>query len=459
MARDSTRTPALLRSAQRAGTVLHMLLLLAACTTTNIYSQQYITEAPPAETTDTGEGIPVVPEGETFEDVDGAPKLTAYPEDMSLDPFATDGNLYWFSVSAEQLVAMNTAYTSAASNGYYYYEVGNADAFADHLVVSDALAGQTADYGKVQVGVVGESTGMVWSDRSIPNLSVDADEFQDGMSVGGLEHLRFNNGMISSIFREDLALRVFNQLDYPAPRTAFAWVGASVWGSDVTVPYTLVESYRKEGWCEEHADRFGGGCANIWEGSGDITTLGTQCQEKACDNTGYDALILTLTANPRDAYTATVDVIDWDMVRQHMCLDWILWIGDDPFHNSNNVVLVEGLDGRFRLLPYSTDISAGQEWYQNTSLYGSGKLASACVRDADCWAQTIATCETTIDAFQALNPAGMVEDSYARLTAQGMLREGDEETYLELLTWYTNRATEGILETELELYREDQAAP
>ena len=351
---------------------------------------------------------------------------------------------------------MNSAYTSAPSSGYYYYEVGNADAFADHLVVSDPLAGQTADYGKVEVAVVGESTGMTWSDHSIPNLAVDMDEFQDGMTVGGTEHLRLNNGMISSIFREDLALQIFNRLDYPAPRTAFAWVGATVWGNDVTVPYTLVESYRKEGWCEDHGDKFGGGCANIWEGSGDINALGTQCQEKECDNTGYDALMATLSANPRDVYTATVDVIDWAMVQQHMCIDWMLWIGDDPYHNSNNVVLVEGLDGRFRLLPYSTDISASQEWYQNTSLYGIGKLATWCVRDAECWAQTIATCETTIDAFQALNPVAMVEDSYARLTAQGMLREGDEETYLLILEWYTRRATEGVLELELESYREDQ---
>ncbi len=436
--------------------IVSLLPLVVACTTTNVYNQQFITE-PPVETGDSGEGIPVVPEGQIFEDVDGAPKLNAYTDEMTVDPFTNDGNLYWFSVSDEQLAAMNTAFTNAGSSGYYYYEVGNNDAYADHLVVSDAVSGQTADYGKVQVAVVGESTGMVWSDSSIPNLSVDMDEFQDGLRVGDSEHLRFNNGMISSIFREALALDVFSQLDYPAPRTAFAWVGGSVWGSDVTVPYTLVESYHKEGWCEQHADKFGGGCANIWEGSGDISTIGTQCQEKECDNTNYDLLVATLAANPKDGYTATQDSIDWGMVQQHMCLDWVLWIGDDPFHNSNNVVLVEGLDGRFRLLPYSTDISAGQTWYQNTALYGNSKLANVCVHDADCWAQTIATCESTIDAFQALDPVGMVNDVYARLSAQGMLRDGDEDTYLELQEWYTTRAAEGNLETELELYRADQS--
>jgi len=349
--------------------------------------------------------------------------------------------------------------SGGGSSGYYYYEVGSSDTYADNLVVQDAVTGATADYGKVQLGVVGESTGMTWTPTSIPNLSVDMDEFQDGLTVGGVEHLRLNNGMISSIFREALALAVFRELGYPAPRTRFAWAASPVWGDDTQVPYTLVESYRKEGFCVENAEAFGGGCANIWEGVGDISSIGTSCQEKECDNTNLDALMQVMTDNPRDVYTATAGIIDWGMVQEHLCLDWILWIGDDPYHNQNNVVLVEGMDGLFRLLPYSTDISAGQEWYQNTSLYGNNSLAGACVHDAECWAATIATCEADIDAFQALDPVAMVNDEYQLLSDNGMLRDGDEETFAYLLAWYTTRSTEGNLEAELEDYRADHSVP
>ena len=40
-----------------------------------------------------------------------------------------------------------------------------------------------------------------------------------------------------------------------------------------------------------------------------------------------------------------------------------------------------------------------------------------------------------------------------------MLRDGDELTYAELQAWYTARAAEGALETELEDYRESKAPP
>jgi len=431
-----------------------LLLLTTACTT-NLYTEQnYYVE--PVEPEDSGELV-TVPEGRTFENVDGAPDINAAVAEMTVDPFGNDGNLYWFSVTDDQVAAMNDAW--GAYGGSYYYEPGNADPYADHLVVADALTGDVADYGKVQVSIVGESTGMTWTAKNIPNLSTDVDEFQDDLRIGGLEHLRLNNGMVSSIFREALALEIFRALNYPAARTAFAWAGGSVWGADVRIPYTVVESYHKEGFCEDHADALGGGCANLWEGAGGIESLGAQCQEKICDNARYDMLIQIMTDNPRTVFTATTDFIDWPMVQQHMCLDWILWIGDDPFHNNNNSVLAEGMDGKFRFFPYSTDISAGQQWYQNTSLYGSSKLATACARDETCWAQTIATCEVTIDAFQALDPAHRVDEVYNRLSTQGMLRDGDDLTYAELQAWYTARAAEGALETELEDYRESKAPP
>ncbi len=435
-----------------------LLFLFTACGSTTIVNNQYYTVPAATDTAadtaaDTGNGLPTVAGADPVS-YDGSPEITTDVADMTIDLFANDGNTVYWDVSAEQVQAMNDAWSNSYSTGYYY-EVGNGDTYADHLVATDVVTGQTADYGKVQLSVVGQSTGMLWSDTSIPDLSGDMDEFQDGLTIGGAEHIRFNNGMVSSIFREAIALQIFDGLSYPAPRTSFQWVGSNVYDPSVRIPYTLVESYHKDAWCVDHADQMGGGCVNIWEGQGDLVDMGSQCQEKECDNTGLDELNQVLADNPPGSstfYSATQEKVDWQMVQQHMCFDWIMWVGDDYFHNDNNVVLVEGADGKFRLLPYSSDISGGQDWYQNVSLYGRSQLAVGCERNVDCWADTLATCQTTIDAFQALDPVSIVNSIHDRLVAQDMIRGGDEDTYQELLTWYGDRAAEGTLETELLSY-------
>jgi hypothetical protein len=81
-----------------------LLLLTTACTT-NLYTEQnyYVV---PVEPEDSGELV-TVPEGSTFENVDGAPDINAAVADMTVDPFGNDGNLYWFSVTDDQVAAMN----------------------------------------------------------------------------------------------------------------------------------------------------------------------------------------------------------------------------------------------------------------------------------------------------------------------------------------------------------------
>jgi hypothetical protein len=116
-----------------------------------------------------------------------------------------------------------------------------------------------------------------------------------------------------------------------------------------------------------------------------------------------------------------------------------LWTGDDAFHNTNNVVLLEKEDGRYIYLPYSVDISGGQEWYQFTPLYGTNSVAYGCQADPECWADTIATCEDTIADFIALDPAALVDSVHERLVAQDMLRPGDEERYTTIRNWYAQR--------------------
>lgn len=76
-----------------------MLLVLTACTTNYYSTEQFITATVPAEEADTGDSVGTVPETDIFEDIEGAPDLNAYADDMAIEPFANDGVLYWLSVS------------------------------------------------------------------------------------------------------------------------------------------------------------------------------------------------------------------------------------------------------------------------------------------------------------------------------------------------------------------------
>jgi hypothetical protein len=178
------------------------------------------------------------------------------------------------------------------------------------------------------------------------------------------------------------------------------------------------------------------------------------CQADECDNTRaleLDSLVASTVPGP-GFKEALAEFIDWDSFHQFQCLSWILATGDDPLHNMNNLVLVEREDGKFQYLPYSVDISLGQEWYPQVSLTGTNTLANGCQNDEVCWSDTIATCEGLLEQFVELDPEGMLDDNYAALQEQGMLRDGDEGRYELLKAWFEDRLM--TLPVELEENRE-----
>jgi len=170
----------------------------------------------------------------------GGMPVTTTPELQELDLFGKVGHVFWIEVSAEQLRRMNegkggpgipehlqkdglrpipvpyAAKTSSAGQvelddniglpvdqGDIYTpgELEEEPTFADHLVIKDSASGSVADYGRVEVRLVGESTVRPWSRTQIPNVRIDANEFQPGLEIGGFEHLRLNNSLVGSIFR------------------------------------------------------------------------------------------------------------------------------------------------------------------------------------------------------------------------------------------------------------------
>ena len=413
-----------------------------------------------------------------------------------IDLFGTPGHRFWFEVSEQQLARMNLARGGGFPGGGPIFDAlgnvlaaddplalalerdgvrldapiiggfegelytpGNGATFADHLVVEDADTGRVADYGQVEAKLVGESTGRSWDFLNIPNIKVDTNEFEKDKRIGGFEHIRFNNGLVGSIFREALAHRIYRKLGYPALRSSWAFIGSNVWDDDVWVPMVLMEVYKKK-FCKDNAELLGGGsCENMWEFPGGVgeavgsVVPDSACQISECDNTRLEELndAIAMTPVGPGIKPELEELLDWDRYHQFQCLSWMLWTGDDPIHGGNNNLIIEREDGRLIWAPYSVDISAGQDWYTNVPLVGTSPIATRCQADSECWADTIETCEELIEKFDELNPEDMVDDARETLDELGMLRDGDEHRAEEIREWYVQRQKD--LPDELERFR------
>jgi len=342
-------------------------------------------------------------------------------------------------------------------NPYLPPGVGEERTHADHVVVQDAVAGSVADYGRIEVKLVGQSTFQPWTTRTIPNLRFDMDEYKKGLLLGDFEHFRLNNNSVGKIFREVLAHGVYRALGYPALRATHAFLGSNVWGEGNWIPMTLIEVYKQK-FCEDNQQALGGSCVNMWEFGSDITYLepnADYCQLKSCNDERLLALSKAVGATPPGpGFKSSLEsFIDWDRFHQFQCMSWIMWSTDDAIRG-NNTVIVERDDGRFVWLPYSIDISTGLGGAYDVPLYGYTSVATGCQADPECWKDTIATCEDMIEKFDALNPERMADESIASLTKLGMLREGDEARGQSIRSWYAWR--QKGLKKELERYREPQ---
>jgi hypothetical protein len=67
---------------------------------------------------------------------------------------------------------------------------------------------------------VGSSTGRPWTRGTLPNFKLDADQFTPEQRIAGFEHLRLNNAVVGSIYREKLTLDLYQRLGYPNLVTA-----------------------------------------------------------------------------------------------------------------------------------------------------------------------------------------------------------------------------------------------
>lgn len=406
-----------------------------------------------------------------------APLVDTAIEDFDLDIFGTVGNHYWFAVSDEQRARMNGQQEDGGGicciePGLYEPGDGGNANWLDHLFVTTAAdPSQTTDYGKVQAKVVGGWSRFPWDKNSIPNLNIDSDQFVEGQRIAGYEHLRFSNGQRGSIFRDNLAYTLYRELGYTAPLTTFAWVSGNVWGPGVSIPYALVERYKRK-FCDRYAKEFGGGCPNMWEYAADFNGGGwggkgipifaagqssifddpNICQMGTCDPTRVKLLEEKLLEKPsEEGFKAMLaEYVDWPAFHRFQCVSWVLGAGDDTFHGPNNVVLVEGDDGLFRFLPYSVDLSLGASGVLDLRGWGNA-IGRGCQEDESCWSDTLDVCEDVIADFKALDPRDHLKRMNATLKANGMLRTGDDRNYRDIDNYLADRLLN--LSSDLEQYR------
>lgn len=395
--------------------------------------------------------------GEAALAVFGGLVVDTLPQDQNFDLFETPGHHVWLEISEEQVERMNQRGGGWLPGRFddLYTPGGGSGSYADHFVVWERQSDTVADYGKLEVRLVGQSTFRELTKTTIPNFRVDTDEFQENLRVGNFEHFRFNNGQIGTIFREWVVHHVYRALDYPALRSSYAFVGNTVWGEGVWVPMILMEVYKRK-FCEDNQELLGGDCVNMWEFPGDVGYPVGQndvCQLSQCDNTRLNQLSDALAVAPRGQgfKEAVAEFIDWPLYHQFQCLSWILSTPDDPIHGGNNNVIVERPDGKLVWLPYSVDISTGLFGGGNVSLYGTTTIPSRCQEDPQCWADTIAACEDLIQKFVELDPVKIVDEAKDTLEELGMLRPGDTQRAAELRGWFVDRRA-GLAE-ELEYYR------
>jgi hypothetical protein len=356
-----------------------------------------------------------------------------------VDVFASAGHVLRFDVNPTQATEMESA---TGSNPFEdEYQIPGLGTFADNLNVTDALSGLSHDFGKIELAIVGQSTRRPW--KRIPSLRLDMDQFTKGQRLGNEEYLRLNNGQVSGVYREGVALSMWRFLGYPAPRSTFAWVEApGQWGQGIRVPYTVTEVYKRK-WCDTAMAP--NKCENIWESVGDIASLASQCQVAQCDDTRLLQFAAKLQqTQPGPGFEqAMSEFVDWDEYRKFQCTSWITGTGDDYVHNNNNIVLAERSDGKMQLLPYSVDISAGQQWYPDVKLMGQSQLSNGCQLDPGCWQAMLSQCDQLLTKFETGNVVETIVNPVVKdLDDAGMQRPGDDRRAQQLRDWYNARAAQ-----------------
>jgi hypothetical protein len=429
-------------------TMFYLFTMITACDTYNqYYMDKDAIDTDVAEVTMEHYDSTSLPECNSF--------ITLQNQDNDL--LWTDGTLFYFEVTPDQ---RNLADAMLCQNRNYnmnVYDLDNGDSSssvcpnsADNVRV--VPYGQKegnivcTDTGKVALDTVGQSSFRLW--REIPNFRLNVSTFNPDQSFPeNIKNIRFNNGQAeSTILREPIALKIWREMGYPAPRSSFAQVRTNVWDTEFHAGawsgYVLREQYKSAFFQSNNIS-----VVSVWEGWGDIfaNAWAGECkwsQHEECDDEQLTAIVDSIHEVPiGDGFMrATENVIDWPAIHQFQCLSALTGTGDDWIHNQNNVILILRSDGKLMFLPYSVDISADHPWYQDVAYDGFTYLPDACRQDFECRSLALITCKDMINRFEALDvPTTIVDERWEALQRVGLNRSPDKIAYKKIRTFYEEK--------------------
>jgi|GEM_PF-1522361 len=390
-------------------------------------------------------------------------EIVPLPE-LEIDLFGKDGHSFYFEVTPEMRDAQDNQLCDYSRGGPPYQlgdEVATCPPAAFNVRIVPSGSTTCTDTGRVGLDLPGQSSWKSWSE--IPNFKLKTDEFEDQKFATGDKNLRFNNGQAeSTIVREATALAIWRAMGHPAPPTRFVKTQSNVWDYDfkpgVYAAHVMVQPYKKAFFSSQLPN-----VTDAWEGEGNPFSGydSLECEwskEDDCDRSKLDEVVQVANNAPwGDGFmAATSEVIDWELVHKNMCLSALTGTGDDWIHNTNNVVIALGKNGKIFYLPYSTDISGGHPWYPNTrydEMWDSSNPAGRCLIDSECRTQALDACDVLIDEFVAFDVVkNIVEERCEALETAELARPADGPVCESLAKFYDRRPS--TLREELDEIRD-----
>jgi len=249
-------------------------------------------------------------------------------------------------------------------------------------------------------------------------FKIDLNRYAPDQTVYGMTEFTFNNMVQDpSVIHEFTAYTLFRAMGVPAPRVRYIelYVNEELWGL-----YLSVEAWNDESlatWFDETMHLYEGAYGQDIEPA-DVEDFDVD-EGPSGDRTLLMALAVLLDTTPIDeAYAATADLVDWDLVIRSMAVEhWTgHWDGYAPTQN-NYFIHFDG-DGIASILPWGTD----QTFVQRRDVTeGRGLLFNVCVADWACYRTYLETLieigevAAEIDlAGDALDLAASVRAAYER---------------------------------------------
>ncbi len=264
----------------------------------------------------------------------------------------------------------------------------------------------TLAYERVSLEVTAHLKGVYGSLRTLEqkaSFSIDLNGVTEGGSIRGLKKLKLNNMVQDpSGTHETLTYQLYRSVGLPAPRTGYAQVYVN---GDYYGVYVNVEAADSE-----FLDRnFGQHDGNLYEGAYGVDFYDGYEPYFECDECAYPddrsditAVTNVLNGSATNAAIADLDeLVDLDQFLTYMAVEAITLHWDGYTTANNYRIFHDPGDDRFVFLPWGTDQTWIDAYYDPWS--GYGRVLTFCIANPSCEAEYNAKLLEIADQTEALN--------------------------------------------------------